>query len=1142
LPLACLLILSGVTSAQEEKRIDETKESPSRALDTFKLPAGAIIVIGKELGDASGVILTKERYNELMERIEKLERMLQPGKPQPPSTCKIRGQIEGDRVHFRILYEFVTTQARTTVALGAQRSWPVEAKMDDGELPLLLSAGEGAAASSGEGGLVVRVEKPGKYTLTLDVEMLAESKGDDRSVNLGLPRAAITSLEELTVPAAVSQIRLNSDPSPGPFGGWKPPLQPLRSGAPQPPGRWVKTEAHDAEHRRLSAVPLGAVEHLELTWKGPVGNAANSEPLLTAEGRRWDVHVDETGVLSEVTLILQARRGRSKRWQLQLPSQAQVEVKEPTDADERIQKIEMTPQPAKSASGADGAGTGPTLTIELKEPSAEPLRVVLQVRQSWSEGRVSIGPYFVKGAFRQWGIIRVTESADLRLRYHPRSDVNRRETRSEQTGDNYVAEFAYWTPPASAAEPSQTATSTAPLVLEVVKGTVEAHVEHELRWTSGGNRAGEASPKGWQAVSKIRVTPQRTSVDRVEMRIPPDYAYDKEVGASSNNAVIDEVVVDAGNGLATIKVQKQSRPFTVRLPAFYPVAEGAQQATLELPRPMQSLDRGGQITAILPAEGWEFVPREEVPAGEHEHTWQFDRAPTHIELAWRSFRPELGVHSLVDATLVGSKGRVRQELKIESPPTPMAIHLQIPAALTGSLLVTQGGTLNPNSQEVALTKSEEKTHVLVLEYSFPLEQPANNQKAIDIPFVKVAEATRTENKVRVWTEPGIVPVVDQAFWEEMPAEVVAGKDSLPSLVERSASMDNPLQISLRELPGVRPVSTIIERAFNQVGVGDHGQTYRARFLLTQFQDRRLEVGLPYTIAKLNVTARVNGQRIQHELRDEHHFWVQLEPSAYSKPLVIEIRYRIPSELLSEHGAWQTRLTPPEFPSNVFVDRVRWQVDCPAGWVPLLPGLGQSWDAKWEWQGGLLTPRPAFSNADLEAWLQPGPADSRSGAAESPGELMTGMTCDHASLASLNIVQVWQPIWLLLCSLIFVGLSLGLVIAATSSRNHGLLWLATGGLGLIALIGAVFWPGMTSVIIYGCEPGLVVVVALLSVQWWVQQRYRRRVVFLPGFTRLKTGSSIIRTGASARPPEPTTAPARPSNEKPESRNQKSTKGN
>src|SRR5439155_20463625 len=209
-----------------------------RSLDTFKLPAGAIFVIEKELGHASGVMLTEERYNELMERSEKLERMLQPGKPQPPSVCKISGQIEGDRVPFRIRYKFETNQARTTVTLGGQRSWPVAVTMDDGELPLLLAAGGGGsvAAVSGEDGLVVRVEKPGSHVVTLDVEMLAENKGDDRSVNLGLPRAAITKLEQVSVPAAVTQVRVNSDPLSAPASGLKPLLQPLRSGGFQPPG------------------------------------------------------------------------------------------------------------------------------------------------------------------------------------------------------------------------------------------------------------------------------------------------------------------------------------------------------------------------------------------------------------------------------------------------------------------------------------------------------------------------------------------------------------------------------------------------------------------------------------------------------------------------------------------------------------------------------------------------------------------------------------------------------------------------------------------------------------------------------------------------------------------------------------------
>src|SRR5437899_2662258 len=170
LPLACLVILSVVTSAQDEKPSEETKAPPARSLDAFKLPAGAIFVIGKELGDAIGIspemlVLKKEVYQSLTERIDQLERLLQPGKPQPPSVCKISGRIEGDRVHFLIRYEFATNQARTNVALGGQRSWPVAVTMDNGELPLLLSAGGGGSAASAAGSsedwLVVRVDKPG---------------------------------------------------------------------------------------------------------------------------------------------------------------------------------------------------------------------------------------------------------------------------------------------------------------------------------------------------------------------------------------------------------------------------------------------------------------------------------------------------------------------------------------------------------------------------------------------------------------------------------------------------------------------------------------------------------------------------------------------------------------------------------------------------------------------------------------------------------------------------------------------------------------------------------------------------------------------------------------------------------------------
>ncbi len=119
LALACPVLLTGaaawaaddppkaITSKPGEAArlpsvAQETKADGARPLDTFKLPAGAIFVIGKELSDAIGFspemfVLKKKDYDALMERIEQLERLLKLGKPQAPSACKISGQVEGDR-------------------------------------------------------------------------------------------------------------------------------------------------------------------------------------------------------------------------------------------------------------------------------------------------------------------------------------------------------------------------------------------------------------------------------------------------------------------------------------------------------------------------------------------------------------------------------------------------------------------------------------------------------------------------------------------------------------------------------------------------------------------------------------------------------------------------------------------------------------------------------------------------------------------------------------------------------------------------------------------------------------------------------------------------------------------------------------
>ena len=114
-------------------------------------------------------------------------------------------------------------------------------------------------------------------------------------------------------------------------------------------------------------------------------------------------------------------------------------------------------------------------------------------------------------------------------------------------------------------------------------------------------------------------------------------------------------------------------------------------------------------------------------------------------------------------------------------------------------------------------------------------------------------------------------------------------------------------------------------------------------------------------------------------------------------------------------------------------------------------------------------------------------------------------------------------WLLACSLGF--LVLGLTFYFTS-LPRALFWALVVLLGLGGLAASLFWPGVLLAVLYGCEPGLVVLLIVVGVQWLLQRRYRRQLIFMPGFTRVAPGSSIMRGGSSNRHREPSTVDAPP----------------
>lgn len=74
------------------------------------------------------------------------------------------------------------------------------------------------------------------------------------------------------------------------------------------------------------------------------------------------------------------------------------------------------------------------------------------------------------------------------------------------------------------------------------------------------------------------------------------------------------------------------------------------------------------------------------------------------------------------------------------------------------------------------------------------------------------------------------------------------------------------------------------------------------------------------------------------------------------------------------------------------------------------------------------------------------------------------------------------------------------------------------LGLLAV--ALTLPALLPPLLFGAEPGLAVIVLMLGVFWFRQDRYRRQLVFISGFTRLKAGSSLVRNGKSSKRPRET----------------------
>jgi len=168
------------------------------------------------------------------------------------------------------------------------------------------------------------------------------------------------------------------------------------------------------------------------------------------------------------------------------------------------------------------------------------------------------------------------------------------------------------------------------------------------------------------------------------------------------------------------------------------------------------------------------------------------------------------------------------------------------------------------------------------------------------------------------------------------------------------------------------------------------------------------------------------------------------------------------------------------------------------------------EEQWGWSGWTLAPLPALSPTALEQWVQ------KSDRITANSERASSYLAWQTGPEPLQLAQVPRRAWMLLCSLVALGIGFILLFAPLSRL---VFWLCLLAVGISGIALEFLWPGALAAVAVGCEPGFLVLLLFVGIYAAFQHRSRRRVVLMPGFTRLKSSSSSIVSGETTRRREP-----------------------
>jgi hypothetical protein len=1099
----------------------EPKDVPKAKIPLGKLltPHGAIIVVVDELREAlslvptKSVLLSPEKYQDFMEQIKALERQLQPER-KIPSICKLNGKLDGNFLVFRAEYLFSTEAAKTTVPLGLQGGYLTDVAEIDGEMALL--------EDGKDDGWVVQVEKAQRHKLTLNFRVPVKKSslgGTERGIELGLPGAP-TTIITLDFPNQIKELR------------WNETLEKRRI-----TGRWVIS-------------PDKGSKSLSLAWKEPLPLSGNA-PQPKVEGK-IKVDIDEKDVHITAELTLDDSQLRTKDWRLLLPPQADVEVKEkPRDL-----TFEWIKPDAKT----------PYYILRTSDVTAEKWKISVSVhtpRPNPGE-RVAIGPFHVLDAIVHEGEIAVTMKPDVslgqRLVYTRFGRTNRKNGEPE-----FV--FHYSVPKVTEKDLKSTLVKQAPLALEwrLEKNYLETQVEHTLKLRS--------TTQGWEidAVTRIHANALFSAFNSVDLRLPnpnprgvvvigtvmrglafpgslPWPGIWKTFGlpATANPdefAVFDEL--DVPLKMAPIDATGKTRVFLERSPAPKKVmlvvknkvrmGRAHQRIRIDLPRPVGTQDRGAKLS-IQSDENIELLNgpegAEEPVPDRHRFNLSWDQSPNSVELAWKPFHREVVAHSTIDITLHEHTAQVKQTMQFPQMLSPLGrktrdaqIALKVPSGITRVTQLLEGKSVQhtPVLQTLWLPASAEADVTdLVLQYDLDI----TDRHSLNVLSIWPVQVSRANAKVRVWSSSGQTARLreelgNRGMWKERSIEKVEGMDQFPVLVLQTFGSDPRLSLQIENTAHTTPAAFLATRALIQVRMLDDGsQECRARYLIHEIHAPHADIELPRFRDSATVT--LGKKALNLEIIDgTDKIRVKLHPELATSPAVLDIKYTIPADALEGNNFWRTTMCAPVFHSPTVIREMRWQLTTAKPMMAVSLGRNVQPFVQWSWQTWLPTPESSVTSADCDAWL------TLKEATQPPAPVTFSFA--HVTMQPETVYHLSREGWILVCSGILLVMTLG---GFFSPLPRWLFWPLLWCLALALVTFGLLCPATVAPVAFGTLPGVVLFLVFIGGHWVHQHRSRRQLVFLPGYSRAKPGSTMIRANAAKRPREASTVDAPGSEAPPE----------